>query len=411
MAETTENIETPVTEDASASLGNVKFGKGCDLDINITDSIDFGPGQFSVIARQKQYNESNSLTDDRSEETLMMNGGACYMRPATFVGNDLIGDAYMSAENAEATTVEVGGVKAGISKKRLMKEYHGSISEVLDAILFPDTDFKVEPPVAPKLSVDKTTVAHNTAMSSLTFTFENATTNNTGRFNFAKDTIGNIVKNINVYDDCVDPNIPADVKYGTSENSISTSYNADTKLTVDTNGADKTYYFQTSHKLISSKFTGDNALTPCSQKGVTATIDDVYKNDMTVNTNVAKVTVQAPFYYGSVVTGLRSDINNAANYSADAIDAIAAQVTTPLARTKEYKIKFTKAAGNVTGAIVIMLPSAFSISSIYQDWDKAESVKLMLASIGTVNRDGITYNLWTPNNGALEKDKDYLFTL
>lgn len=404
MAETNDNIETPVTEDASASLGNVKFGKGCDLDINITDNIDFGPGQFSVIARQKQYNESQGKPDDnREEETLMMKGGACYMRPATFVGNDLIGDAYMSAEDAEAKTVEVGGVKAGISKKQLMNDYHGSISKVLDAILFPDTEFKPIDPDAPSLTVNKTTVAHDTAMSSLTFTFSNAA-NNLGGFNFAKNKSGNIVKNGTLYESCIDPSIPAGVKYGTAEDSISTAYNANTTLTVGETGADRTYYFQTSHTLTGYKFTGEDALTPCSLKGVETTISG-YEDNAPLDSTVAKVTVQAPFYGGSVKTGLASNMfnNDASNYDTDKIASIVSQVldqtaSNPFSRAnnnKAFNVTFTKTSTEYN-AYVFLFPTSFTIKAVYSDHKGSETIDSMKEPIGTTTLNGITYNVWTP---------------
>ena len=385
-----------------SSLTGVKFGKGCDIDVNITDDVTFDPGQISVIARQKQYNESYDKTaNDKTEEQKIMAGEACVMRPATFVGKDLIGDAYISNEAADSTTIAVGGIKANVTKKDLMKDYHGSISEVLDAILFPDADFDVTAVAAPKLAVTPTIVNTSDTMSVLKFTQSDATLNNLGKFNYAKDKSGNIIKNGSIYVDCTDP-VPVtdNVTYSTTSTAINTAYNGDTTFALSANGADTKYYFKSYHTLTGYKFTGDNALTPCSKKGVdqsgTSELNG-YADNKIVYTNVVSVTAIAPFYGASVRTGKQNDINEASSYTQDEINAIVEQVKkTKLNRvvgTSTLDVTFDKGTNN--DAFVFLFPAAFKINAVYGDHKGSEALGSM-KEIGLTTINNISYKVWTP---------------
>lgn len=385
-----------------SSLTGVKFGKGCDTDVNITDDVTFDPGQISVIARQKQYNESYDKTaNDKTEEQKIMAGEACVMRPATFVGKDLIGDAYISNEAADSTTIAVGGIKANVTKKDLMKDYHGSISEVLDAILFPDADFDVTAVAAPKLAVTPTIVNTSDTMSVLKFTQSDATLNNLGKFNYAKDKSGNIIKNGSIYVDCTDP-VPVtdNVTYSTTSTAINTAYNGDTTFALSANGADTKYYFKSYHTLTGYKFTGDNALTPCSKKGVdqsgTSELNG-YADNKIVYTNVVSVTAIAPFYGASVRTGKQNDINEASSYTQDEINAIVEQVKkTKLNRvvgTSTLDVTFDKGTNN--DAFVFLFPAAFKINAVYGDHKGSEALGSM-KEIGLTTINNISYKVWTP---------------
>ena len=385
-----------------SSLTGVKFGKGCDTDVNITDDVTFDPGQISVIARQKQYNESYDKTaNDKTEEQKIMAGEACVMRPATFVGKDLIGDAYISNEAADSTTIAVGGIKANVTKKDLMKDYHGSISEVLDAILFPDADFDVTAVAAPKLAVTPTIVNTSDTMSVLKFTQSDATLNNLGKFNYAKNKSGNIIKDGTIYANCTDP-VPVtdNVTYSTTSTAINTAYNGDTTFALSANGADTKYYFKSYHTLTGYKFTGDNALTPCSKKGVdqsgTSELNG-YADNKIVYTNVVSVTAIAPFYGASVRTGKQNDINEASSYNSDEINAIVEQVKeTKLNRvvgTSTLDVAFDKGTNN--DAFVFLFPAAFKINAVYGDHKGSEALGSM-KEIGLTTINNISYKVWTP---------------
>ena len=397
-----------------SSLAGVKFGKGCDTDVNITDDVTFDPGQISVIARQKQYNESYDKTaDDKTEEQKIMAGEACVMRPATFVGKDLIGDAYISNEAADSTTIAVGGIKANVTKKDLMKDYHGSISEVLDAILFPDANFDViSAPQAPTLKVNKTSVYNSDKMSVLTFTQTDATSNKLGKFNYAKDKSGNIIKDGTIYANCADPSPVTDnVTYSTTSTAINTAYNGDTTFALSANGADTKYYFKSYHTLTGYKFTGDNALTPCSKKGVdqsgTSELNG-YADNKIVYTNVVSVTAIAPFYGASVRTGKQNDINEASSYTQDEINAIVEQVKeTKLNRvvgTSTLDVAFDKGTNN--DAFVFLFPAAFKINAVYGDHKGSEALGSM-KEIGLTTINNISYKVWTPTVTPLTDYVEY----
>ena len=396
-----------------SSLTGVKFGKGCDTDVNITDDVTFDPGQISVIARQKQYNESyDKTTNDKTEEQKIMAGEACVMRPATFVGKDLIGDAYISNEAADSTTIAVGGIKANVTKKDLMKDYHGSISEVLDAILFPDADFDVTAVAAPKLAVTPTIVNTSDTMSVLKFTQSHATLNNLGKFNYAKDKSGNIIKDGSIYVDCTDP-VPVtdNVTYSTTSTAINTAYNGDTTFALSANGADTKYYFKSYHTLTGYKFTGDNALTPCSKKGVdqsgTSELNG-YADNKIVYTNIVSVTAIAPFYGASVRTGKQNDINEASSYTQDEINAIVEQVKeTKLNRavgTSTLDVAFDKGTNN--DAFVFLFPAAFKINAVYGDHKGSEALGSM-KEIGLTTINNISYKVWTPTVTPLTSYVEY----
>ena len=396
-----------------SSLTGVKFGKGCDTDVNITDDVTFDPGQISVIARQKQYNESyDKTTNDKTEEQKIMAGEACVMRPATFVGKDLIGDAYISNEAADSTTIAVGGIKANVTKKDLMKDYHGSISEVLDAILFPDADFDVTAVAAPKLAVTPTIVNTSDTMSVLKFTQSHATLNNLGKFNYAKDKSGNIIKDGSIYVDCTDP-VPVtdNVTYSTTSTAINTAYNGDTTFALSANGADTKYYFKSYHTLTGYKFTGDNALTPCSKKGVdqsgTSELNG-YADNKIVYTNIVSVTAIAPFYGASVRTGKQNDINEASSYTQDEINAIVEQVKeTKLNRvtsTSRLAVAFDKGTNN--DAFVFLFPAAFKINAVYGDHKGSEALGSM-KEIGLTTINNISYKVWTPTVTPLTSYVEY----
>lgn len=407
MAETINNT--------GSSLAGVKFGKGCDTDVNITDDVTFDPGQISVIARQKQYNESYGKTDtDKTEEQKIMTGEACVMRPATFVGKDLIGDAYISNEAADSTTIAVGGIKANVTKKDLMKDYHGSISEVLDAILFPDADFDVTAVVAPKLAVTPAVVNTSDKMSVLTFTQTDAALNNLGKFNYAKDKSGNIIKDGTIYADCTDP-VPVtnNVTYSTTSTSIINAYTANTTFTLPSDGADTKYYFKSYHTLTGYKFTGDNALTPCSKKGVDqsgTTKLNGYADNKIVYTNIVSVTAIAPFFGGSVRTGKQNDINEASSYTQDEINAIVSQVNTgdnKLNRsvgTSTLDVTFDKGTNN--DAFVFLFPAAFKIKAVYGDHKGSEALGSM-KEIGSTTINNINYKVWTPTVSPLTGYVEY----
>ena len=407
MAETINNT--------GSSLAGVKFGKGCDTDVNITDDVTFDPGQISVIARQKQYNESYGKTDtDKTEEQKIMAGEACVMRPATFVGKDLIGDAYISNEAADSTTIAVGGIKANVTKKDLMKDYHGSISEVLDAILFPDADFDVTAVVAPKLAVTPAVVNTSDKMSVLTFTQTDAALNNLGKFNYAKDKSGNIIKDGTIYVDCTDP-VPVtnNVTYSTTSTSIINAYNANTTFKLQSNGADTKYYFKSYHTLTGYKFTGDNALIPCSKKGVDqsgTTKLNGYADNKIVYTNIVSVTAIAPFFGASVMTGKTNDINEASSYTQDEINAIVSQVNTgdnKLNRavgTSTLDVTFDKGTNN--DAFVFLFPAAFKINAVYGDHKGSEALGSM-KEIGSTTINNINYKVWTPTVSPLTGYVEY----
>lgn len=408
MAETINNTGTLLT--------GVKFGKGCDTDVNITDDVTFDPGQISVIARQKQYNESYGKTDtDKTEEQKIMTGGACVMRPATFVGKDLIGDAYISNEAADSTTIAVGGIKANVTKKDLMKDYHGSISEVLDAILFPDADFDVTAVAASKLAVTPTVVNTSDKMSVLKFTQTDAALNKLGKFNYAKDKSGNIIKDRTIYENCTDPSPVTDnVKYSLSSTSINIAYNADKTFTLPSDGADTKYYFQSYHTLTGYKFTGDNALTPCSKKGVDqsgTTKLNGYADNKIVYTNVVSVTAIAPFYGASVITGKTNDINEKSSYTRDEINAIVEQVKeTKLNRSVDRSIldvTFEKKTTN-HNAFVFLFPTAFSVEAVYSDHKGSEVITDAMKIIGSITLgNGVNYDVWTPTATSLTGTVDY----
>lgn len=396
-----------------SSLAGVKFGKGCDTDVNITDDVTFDPGQISVIARQKQYNESYDKTDtDKTEEQKIMAGEACVIRPATFVGKDLIGDAYISNEAADSTTIAVGGIKANVTKKDLMKDYHGSISEVLDAILFPDADFDVTAVAAPKLAVTPTVVNTSDTMSVLTFTQTDATLNNLGKFNYAKYKSGNIIKDGTIYAGCKNPSpVTINVTYSTTSTSINTAYNADDTFTLPSDGADTKYYFKSYHTLKHYKFTGDEALTPCSKKGVdqsdTAKLNG-YTDNKNVYTNVVSVTAVAPFYGASVRTGKQNDINESSSYTSDEINAIVEQVKeiklNRAVGTSTLDVTFDKGTNN--DAFVFLFPKAFKIKAVYGDHKGSEALGSM-KEIGSTTINNISYKVWTPTVSPLTGYVEY----
>lgn len=405
MAETINSTGT--------SLAGVKFGKGCDTDVNITDDVTFDPGQISIIARQKQYNESYDKTDtDKTEEQKIMAGEACVMRPATFVGKDLIGDAYISNEAADSTTIAVGGIKANVTKKDLMKDYHGSISEVLDAILFPDADFDVTAVAASKLAVTPTVVNTSDTMSVLKFTQTDATLNKLGKFNYAKDKSGNIIKDGTIYAGCDDPSpVTTNVTYSTTSTSINTAYNADDTFTLPSDGADTKYYFKSYHTLTGYKFAGDNALTPCSKKGVdqsSTTKLNGYADNKIVYTNVVSVTAIAPFYGASVRTGKQNDINESSSYTSDEINAIVEQVKeiklNRAVGTSTLDVTFDKGTNN--DAFVFLFPKAFKIKAVYGDHKGSEALGSM-KEIGSTTINNISYKVWTPTVSPLTGYVEY----
>lgn len=108
-------IDTPDDEN------NIQFVK---LDKSEYDKIE---NKYNYI-----YKANSEL---KKGENIILN------REAVYVGDTLIGDAYVSNERLDAVIPkEVGGIKAGQSLEDIYKSTNGSISKVLDAILFPEIE-------------------------------------------------------------------------------------------------------------------------------------------------------------------------------------------------------------------------------------------------------------------------------
>jgi len=122
----------------------LQFGKACDTDM-AENSVSIDDGTIAVIARQELFNsvyadeiQDGSYTTSAEHDNIM-NGSVCSIRPKLQIGEDIIGDAYLTEEDVETELADVGGV-SGMTMQDLMKQTKGSISKTLDLILAPDAN-------------------------------------------------------------------------------------------------------------------------------------------------------------------------------------------------------------------------------------------------------------------------------
>lgn len=111
-----------------------------------------------------------------------------------YIGDTLIGDAYVSQEDITATTTEkIGGIAAGSSLETILKNSGGSISKVLDNILFPEINPSItQPSIAIKNNAQNIVEVGQTGYTQNNFTV----TPNRGSVSYSKiNGEGSVVKN------------------------------------------------------------------------------------------------------------------------------------------------------------------------------------------------------------------------
>lgn len=118
---------------------DLQVAKGCDNNGHFDQ--DTAPGnQISIIAR-KTYNK----VDDDDEKNITEDK-KCVIRPVLYGGKDILGDAYVTLEPESSKTTAVGGFPGNLTPRQVMQQYDGSISKVLDAILYPNATSKITAP-------------------------------------------------------------------------------------------------------------------------------------------------------------------------------------------------------------------------------------------------------------------------
>ncbi len=125
------------------------------------------PGNRIAVIARKSWNNS-----EVNDEENIKNDLECTIRPAFYVGKDAIGDAYLTEEDEDSTTDAIGGFPSGLTPRNIMQQYGGSISKVLDAILFPDVESQVvQPTITMNWSGSTTSKTVTIATGSKTYTF------------------------------------------------------------------------------------------------------------------------------------------------------------------------------------------------------------------------------------------------
>lgn len=98
--------------------------------------------QFVELTKEEYDNIDNKYnyiykanSELKKGENIILN------REALYVGDTLVGDAYISTEKLTAKVPQsIGGIKAGQSLEDIYRSTNGSVSKVLDAILFPEIE-------------------------------------------------------------------------------------------------------------------------------------------------------------------------------------------------------------------------------------------------------------------------------
>ncbi len=104
---------------------------------------------------------------------------------------DLLGDTYESMEDPTAESAVIGGIKQPISLHELQEKTGGTVSGVLDYLLFPENQPTiVQPSVSLSTSKAKIVEAGSVGYKATDFTI----TPNRGSVSHAKDAQGNLVK-------------------------------------------------------------------------------------------------------------------------------------------------------------------------------------------------------------------------
>lgn len=113
--------------------------KGCDNNGRFVQT-DAPGNQIAVIAR----NSLNGVDED--DEHAIYYDEQCAVRPALYIGKDLIGDAYVSEEESDSKTTAIGGIPEGLTPTALLQMTQGSLAKTLDMLLFPDVKSVVTAP-------------------------------------------------------------------------------------------------------------------------------------------------------------------------------------------------------------------------------------------------------------------------
>ncbi len=322
----------PTNYSTMDGLAGVSFGKGCDLNIsaNLSDTTDENiPARIAVYARDHEYYTdatSNNITaTEGSEHDKLSKGEELFYKPLMYVGRDVVGDAYASKEDATATTTAVGGVTAGITKGKLLNQTHGSVSEILDLILFPDTEFAVTTvPSAILRTTSNSATLNITDLSEISDVLTYATNNINftnkayGVANYA--TNGNITANLQVYTDDTEGSLV--FKKGTA-NVTSFAYDGATDATPITVTAPLTF--------IDSNISAGGNWSACSKKGVIVDWNDTtttvytsyskYLNNLTVTASGVSIYVRPEAYLGfaEIENSFASSLNSASEIDADSV--------------------------------------------------------------------------------------------
>lgn len=167
----------PEPTDKTVEALSVVFQKTCDAsdDVNDTTSIEKLKGnlngnEITVVARSHAYDAAADaykklpIADHKDnkieiqtnwtgvnitakdEEERLISGTELAMRPLLYVGNDLVGDAYESAEGPGSLTKAVGNLPAQVTYEEFMAKTGGSVSKALDWIIWGSVDGKVDLP-------------------------------------------------------------------------------------------------------------------------------------------------------------------------------------------------------------------------------------------------------------------------
>lgn len=102
---------------------------------NVDDSKELQPGWTS-----------ETKGDAKTEEEKLIAGEELAMRPLLYVGKDLVGDAYESAEGPGSLTKAVGNLPEQVTYEEFMAKTGGSVSKALDWIIWGLQDGSVSLP-------------------------------------------------------------------------------------------------------------------------------------------------------------------------------------------------------------------------------------------------------------------------
>lgn len=386
----------------------LQFGKACDTDM-AENSVSIDDGTIAVIARQELFNsvyadeiQDGSYTTSAEHDNIM-NGSVCSIRPKLQIGEDIIGDAYLTEEDVDTELASVGGV-SGMTMQELMKQTKGSISKTLDLILAPDANPTAKSPkfsisiTENKLMTDSNDYDNQISVSAAA-TYDNVVT-----FAVTNDASATKTKNVKEYTFTTEP----EVTYTFTPAATGGVSNADITVTVS---AERTY--------TNCNFGSSPAYLASTKKGITdKDANTTWSAYLGLNSLPASSTVQAtaktcrmyaPFFVGYAGEG---DETNAENYIGTSIVNVRnANFTQAVANVNTASL-FTASqtySGTVKQTLVVCMPTGiipatgtqYPASTKYNNVipfqvisSGSDKTSAFVNTNATFTYNGITYNIW-----------------